>query len=133
MAQTKAALNIKGAERVQETRTFEKGKLELYEVEGRTLGRATFEPGWKWSTCVKPLAGTRTCESAHLGYQLSGTMKIAMDDGSEGEIRAGDFFSIPPGHDAWVVGDEKVVVVDFQGMADYAQKKEPKRESDRRH
>lgn len=104
----------------QEVRTFEKGRLELVTVGGITIGKATFEPGWKWSTCVKPIAKTETCQSAHLGYQLSGTMRIRLADGTEKTLRAGDVFSLPPGHDGWVEGDEDVVVVDFQGMADYA-------------
>ena len=104
----------------QEVRTFEKGKVELVTVGGFTVGRATLEPGWKWSTCVKPIAKTDSCESAHLGYQLSGTMKVRMDDGTEKTSRAGDVMSIPPGHDAWVEGEERVILVDFQGLTDYA-------------
>lgn len=104
----------------EEVRTFDKGKVELVKIAGATIGRATFEPGWKWSTCVKPLANTNSCQMAHYGYQLSGKLTTRMDDGTELTSKAGDVLNIPPGHDAWVVGNEPVVVVDFQGMVDYA-------------
>jgi hypothetical protein len=103
-----------------EVRKFDKGKVELVNVAGATIGRATFAPGWKWSACVKPLAQTNTCQAAHFGYQLSGTMTTRMDDGTEWTSKAGDVLNIPPGHDAWVDGNEPVVVLDFQGMVDYA-------------
>ena len=105
-----------------EVRKFEKGKVELANVGGATIGRATFEPGWKWSTCVKPIAKTNSCQAAHYGYQVSGTMVARMDDGTEITSRAGDVFNVPPGHDGWVVGNETVVFIDFQGMVDYAKK-----------
>jgi hypothetical protein len=104
----------------EEVRKFDKGKVELVNVAGATIGRATFEPGWKWSTCVKPIAKTNSCQAAHFGYQVSGTMITRMDDGTEKTSKAGDVLNIPPGHDAWVVGNEAVVVLDFQGMVDYA-------------
>jgi hypothetical protein len=103
-----------------EVRKFDKGKIDLVSVAGAMVGRATFEPGWKWSACVKPLAKTDSCQAAHFGYQLSGTMTTRMDDGTEKTSKAGDVLNIPPGHDAWVVGNEPVVVIDFQGMVDYA-------------
>ena len=104
----------------EEVRKFDKGKVELVNVAGATIGRATFEPGWKWSTCVKPIANTNSCQAAHFGYQVSGTMMTRMDDGTEKISKAGDVLNIPPGHDAWVVGNEAVVILDFQGMVDYA-------------
>jgi len=104
----------------EEVRKFDKGKVEVVKIAGATIGRATFEPGWKWSTCVKPIANTNSCQAAHFGYQVSGTMTTRMDDGTEKTSKAGDILNIPPGHDAWVVGNESVVVVDFQGMVDYA-------------
>ncbi len=103
-----------------EVRTFTKGKVELVKLGEATIGRATFEPGWRWSTCVKPLANTKSCEAAHFGYQLSGTMRIRMEDGTEVECKAGDVALVPSGHDAWVVGNETVVIIDFQGMPNYA-------------
>jgi hypothetical protein len=92
-------------------------------IAGASIGRATFEPGWKWSTCVKPIAKTNSCQAAHYGYQLSGKLTTRMDDGTEWTSKAGDVLNIPPGHDAWVVGNEPVVVVDFQGMVDYAKQR----------
>ncbi len=107
-----------------EVREFPKGKVELFRVSGAVVGRATFEPGWKWSTCVKPIAGTESCQAAHFGYQLSGTMMVQMDDGTQMTTKAGDFVSIPPGHDGWVVGNEPAVFLDFQDMIDYAKVKQ---------
>ncbi len=104
-----------------EVRKFDHGKLELIKIGDAMIGRATLEPGWKWSTCVKPIAKTKSCEAAHFQYQISGTIKVVMDDGTEIISKAGDVSYFPPGHDAWVVGKEPVVVVDFQGMRHYAE------------
>lgn len=104
----------------EETRNMEKGKVEVVDLGGLQVMRATFEPGWKWSECVKPIAGTDSCQVAHLIYTVSGQMGVRMDDGSELEIKQGDVTSIPPGHDAWIVGDEPYVGIDFQGAAQYA-------------
>ena len=123
MAQTAAKVESKTFNTPDEVRRFEKGKLELVNVAGASVGRATFEPGWKWSTCVKTIAKTASCAAAHFGYQLSGTMVTRMDDGTETTSRAGDVLCIPPGHDAWVVDNETVVILDFQGMANYAKGK----------
>jgi len=103
-----------------EVRKFDKGKVELVNIGGATVGRAVFEPGWRWSTSVKPIVNTKSCEAPHFQYHVSGTIKVLMDDGTEKEFKAGDVSLLPSGHDAWVVGNEPVVVVDFQGMADYA-------------
>jgi hypothetical protein len=103
-----------------EVRTFEKGKLELVTLGGVTFGRATLEPGWRWSTSVKPLVNTDSCEAPHLQYHLAGRLRVVMDDGSEEEFGPGEISQIPPGHDAWVVGDETVVAIDITGMGDYA-------------
>ena len=105
-----------------EVRTFEKGKIELVEVDGKMIGKATFEPGWKWSLHVKPIAKTELCEAGHFQYIISGTLHVMMADGTEADLEAGSVSSLPSGHDAWVVGDEPVIAVDFQGMADYAKK-----------
>ena len=106
----------------EEVRPFtDKGQVEIVKLSDGVVGKATFEPGWRWSEHVKPIAGTDSCQSSHLGYVLSGRMKIVMDDGSELEQAAGDVAAIPPGHDAWVVGDEPCVVVDFSGMEHYAE------------
>lgn len=111
---------VKSLNTPDEVRTFDKGKVELVKVNGAVVGRAIFNPGWKWSTCVKPLAKTASCQAAHFGYQISGTMKTIMDDGTEMFSKAGDAVVIPPGHDAFVVGNEAVTLIDFQGMVDYA-------------
>jgi len=103
-----------------EVRKIEKGKIELVKVAGASVARATFEPGWKWSNHVKPIAKTNSCQVAHFGYQVSGALTTRMDDGTEKTSHAGDVVNIPPGHDAWVTGKEPVVVIDFQGMVDYA-------------
>ncbi|MGD0156690.1 MAG: cupin domain-containing protein [Terracidiphilus sp.] len=120
MAHTAVGIERKTFNTPDEVRRFEKGKVELVNVAGALIARATFEPGWKWSTCVKPIAKTPSCGAAHFGYQLSGTLVTRMDDGTESTSKAGDVLNIPPGHDAWVVGNEAVVVIDFQGMANYA-------------
>ena len=99
-----------------------KGRVELVDLNGHAVGRGTFEPGWRWSEHVKPIAGTDTCQAAHLLYCLSGRMKVVMDDGTEGEVGPGDMASIEPGHDAWVVGDEPCVAVDFGSISQYAKK-----------
>lgn len=105
-----------------ETRKFAgKGKLDLVQFGETSVGRATFEPGWRWSQNIKPIAGTKTCEASHLGYCLSGSMRIRMDDGEEQEVRAGDSFSIKPGHDAWVTSKEDCVMLDFSGFQHYAE------------
>ena len=116
-------VTVKNMEKPDEVRGFEKGRLELVTIEGRTVGRAVFQPGWKWSAHVKPIAKTKSCEAPHFQYQVSGRMQVVMDDGTEFVSKAGDVMNIPPGLDAWVLGDEPVVVVDFQGFVDYAKRK----------
>jgi hypothetical protein len=113
-------LEVKSLNNPDEERLFPKGKLELVKIGGALVGRATFEPGWKWSESVKPLVNTRSCEAPHFQYHVSGTLRVLMDDGTQVDCRPGDVSLLPTGHDAWVVGDEPVVVVDFQGMVDYA-------------
>ena len=107
-------------DRPTETRTFEKGRLELYRVGPATLGRATYEPGWKWSAHVGAETGQTSCQVEHVGLVLSGSAVAAMDDGREFVMNAGDFFYIPPGHDSWVVGDEPYVSLHIMGSEDYA-------------
>ena len=103
-----------------EVRTFEKGRAEIMNIGSGEVGRLTFQPGWRWSDHVKPIAGTDLCEAPHFQYHVSGTLRIQMSDGTEFDAHPGDVTSLPSGHDAWVVGDEPAVVVDFQGMLDYA-------------
>lgn len=111
---------IKNFGKPDEIREFPNGWLELIKVGNAVIGRATLKPGWRWSTSVQPIARTKSCEAPHFQYHVSGVLKVLMDDGSEFECRAGDVSLLPSGHDAWVVGDEPVIVVDFQGMVDYA-------------
>jgi hypothetical protein len=108
--------------RPEETRRFPLGRVELVHLGGVTFGRATLEPGWRWSRSVKPIANTPSCEAAHLQYHVSGRLHVVMDDGSEAEFGPGEVSLLPPGHDAWVVGDEPAVVVDISGMAQYAKR-----------
>jgi len=111
---------MKSFTKPDEVRTFPKGKLELVNIGGAVVGRATFQPGWKWSTSLQPIVKTKSCEAPHFQYHVSGTLKILMDDGTEFVCKAGDVSLLPEGHDGWVIGDEPAVVVDFQGMIDYA-------------
>jgi len=104
----------------EETRRFPKGKVELVTVGGVTFGRATFEPGWKWSDHVQPIVRTKSCEAPHTQFHLSGRLRVRMDNGTELEFGPGDVGVIPPGHDAWVVGNEPVVIIDVTGLVNYA-------------
>lgn len=108
----------------EETRQFEEGTgfVEVVNVEAGAVGRGRFEPGWQWSKHVKPIAGTDSCQAAHVGYFVSGRMRVRMDDGEEMEFGPGDVMTCEPGHDAWIVGDEPCIVVDWQGFADYARR-----------
>ena len=103
-----------------EKRTPPKTMIELVSVGGGQIGRYTFSPGWRWSECIKPVVGTDSCQVEHVGYVVSGGLEVHHDDGSTGEVTGGSVYRIAPGHDAWVVGDEPVVVVEFQGAATYA-------------
>lgn len=103
-----------------ETCTFPHGKAEIINIGGGTVGRLTLEPGWRWSQDVKPIAGTEWCEAPHFQYQVSGRMHVVMEDGTEFDLGPGDVSLLPPGHDAWVVGEEPVVVVDWHGASNYA-------------
>jgi hypothetical protein len=117
------SLEIKSFDSPDETRPFaDKGSAAAVSLAGGTALKGTFEPGWRWSEHVKPIAETDSCQAAHLGYVLSGRMHVVMDDGTEGEIGPGEAVSIPPGHDAWTVGDEACVLVDFGQVGDYAKR-----------
>lgn len=105
-----------------EVRTFEKGKLELLNIGNSTVGLLTLEPGWRWSVNVKPVAKTEWCEEPHFQYQLKGRLHILMADGKEFETIAGQVSWLPSGHDAWVVGDEPVILVDWAGAINYAKR-----------
>jgi hypothetical protein len=103
-----------------ETRKFNNGQMEVVKIGGGTVGRAVFQPGWKWSNDVKPIAGTDLCEAPHFLYQISGRMGLRMKDGTEFESGPGDVVVIPPGHDGWVIGNEPVEVIDWGGATNYA-------------
>lgn len=103
-----------------EVREFPKGRLELINIGGAIVGRGIFEPGWRWSESVQPLVHTHSCEAPHFQYHVSGILRVKMDDGTEFDCKPGDVSLLPSGHDAWTVGDEPAIVVDFQGMIDYA-------------
>ena len=114
---------LKSFGKPDEVREFPSGKVDLVKVAGAMVGRCVFQPGWRWSTSVKPIAKTKSCEAPHFQYHVSGVLRIKMDDGSEFDCKPGDVSHLPAGHDAWVVGNEPAVVVDFQGMIDYAKSK----------
>lgn len=124
MATVGTKIGRKSLNTPDETRPFEagKGKLQLVNMEVGPVGRATFEPGWKWSEHVKPIAKTESCQGAHQAYVVSGRMVVRMNDGTEEEFGPGDVMVVPPGHDAWVVGNEPCVAVDWAGVADYAKR-----------
>ena len=105
-----------------EVRTFEKGKLDLVKIGGGVVGRLTLEPGWRWSQHVKPTAGTEWCEAPHFQYHVSGRIHVAMSDGTEFEVGAGEITALPQGHDAWVVGNEPAVGIDWAGASNYAKR-----------
>jgi quercetin dioxygenase-like cupin family protein len=102
------------------TRRFSNGLLEVIDLEETSFARVTLKPGWRWSQDVRPISGTESCQVAHYQYVLSGRLMIVMDDGSEMELHPGDVAVIPPGHDAWVIGDDEFVAIDFGGMKEYA-------------
>lgn len=114
---------LKSFGKPDEIREFPNGRVELVKIGGKTIGRAIFEPGWRWANSVQPIAKTKSCEAPHFQYHVSGVLRVRMDDGSEFDCKKGDVSLLPSGHDAWVVGDEQVVIVDFQGMIDYASSK----------
>jgi len=119
--ETMLGIMLKTFESPDETRTFEKGKLEIVKIGGMTIGRASYEPGWRWSAHVSPIAGTPLCEVEHVGMVISGRAMAAMKDGTEVELTAGSLFYVPPvAHDSWVIGDEPYVSLHFLGADQYA-------------
>jgi mannose-6-phosphate isomerase-like protein (cupin superfamily) len=104
----------------EETRPFDKGRLDVVNMPTGQVGRAVFEPGWRWSSHVKPIANTDSCQVNHFGYVISGRMMVVMDDGESAEFGPGDVMVCPAGHDAWILGDEPCVMVDWQGASTYA-------------
>jgi mannose-6-phosphate isomerase-like protein (cupin superfamily) len=121
MSTVEAQLQVKNFDQPDETRPFvAHGSMKVLQIGDTTVGLSDFQPGWRWSQDVKPIAGTDSCQMHHSLYVISGQMQIAMQDGTERLIGPGDLAIIPPGHDAWVVGDEPCVGVDWTGVARYA-------------
>jgi hypothetical protein len=119
--QTMATAEQKTFHSPDETRTFTLGQLDILKIGNAEIGRLTLQPGWRWSEHVKPLAGTDLCLAPHFQYHVQGTLHVVMADGTEFDADPGDVTALPQGHDAWVVGDEPVVVVDWWGASNYAQ------------
>ena len=120
MTTTTASAELKSFGTPDETRTFGSGQADLVDIAGTQIGRLTLQPGWRWSEHVKPIAGTDLCLAPHFQYQVQGTLRIRMGDGTEFETHAGNVTAVPEGHDAWVIGDEPVVLVDWWGASNYA-------------
>lgn len=115
-----ATVQKKNFETPDETRNFDKGRMQVVNLGDETVGRFRLEPGWQWSKSVKPVVKTESCQQHHTNYIISGKTKVRMDDGTEMEAAPGDFVVVPPGHDAWVVGNEPCVGIDFTGAKTYA-------------
>ena len=116
-----AGIEARGFESPDETRTPDKTTVELVKLAGGEIGRYTFQPGWRWSECIKPVAKTDSCQVEHIGYVVSGALHVQHEDGTEADLVPGNVYRISPGHDAWNDGDEPAVFVEFQGAAHYAQ------------
>ena len=112
-----AGVEARGFDAPDETRTPEKTRVEVVRMGSTTAARYTFEPGWRWSECVKPVVGTESCQVRHVGVVQSGRLHVTHEDGSEGEAGPGDAYVIEPGHDAWVVGDERFVAFEFESRS----------------
>ena len=115
-----AGLDIKDFSRPKEVRHPQATTVEVVDIGDGEVGRYTFQPRWRWSECIKPVVGTDSCQVDHVGYVVSGALRIQHDDGSTGDITPGDVYRVAPGHDACVLGDEPTVVVEFQGAAVFA-------------
>ena len=115
-----AGVEVRQFSSPDEVRRPERTTVELVTLGAGTVGRYTFESGWRWSECIKPVVGTDKCQVKHLGVVVSGRIHIVHDDGTAMDVGSGDVYRIAPGHDAWVVGDDAAVVVEFQGAATYA-------------
>lgn len=116
-------LEAKSHESPDEVRTPDKTRVEVVKLDACTIGRFSFQPGWRWSECVKPVVKTETCQVAHVGYAVEGRIKVRMQDGTEKTISAGESYTIPPGHDAWVDGDQKFVAIEVLSADQYAKPK----------
>ena len=112
-----AGIQRKSLEAPDETRTPEKTRVDLVKLEGTTVGRFEFEPGWRWSECIRPVVGGDRCQAKHVGYVVSGSLQVEHEDGTKEELSAGDAYVIDPGHDAWVDGSESFVALEFESKS----------------
>jgi hypothetical protein len=119
-AVTVSRLETRSMDEPDERRSPDKTTVDVVNLEGVTLGRFTFQPGWRWSECVKPVVGTDSCQVSHAGYAISGRIAVRLNDGTEAEISGGTAYTIPPGHDAWVEGDEPFIGLEVMSAAQYA-------------
>ena len=115
-----SGIESKSFDKPDETRTPAKTRVDVVRVGGTEIGRFTFEPGWKWSECIKPVVGTDSCQNEHVGYLEVGRLAVVHEDGTETEVGAGEAYRIAPGHDAWVVGDEAAIAYEFKSADSYA-------------
>lgn len=111
---------VKSHETPDEARTPSKTLVEVVRMQGFTMGRFNFEPGWRWSDCIKPVAKTDSCQASHVGYAVAGRLTVRIDDGTQKTISPGESYTIPPGHDAWVEGDERFVAIEVMSADQYA-------------
>ncbi len=117
---TVSKFETKSHDSPDETRSPAKTRVEVVRLEGYTIGRFNFEPGWRWSECIKPVVGTDSCQNSHVGYAVSGEITVRLEDGTEKTIRAGESYTIPPGHDAWVEGSDPFVAIEVMSAEQYA-------------
>lgn len=117
-----AGVESRNLDSPDEVRTPEKTTVDVVTLGASEVGRLTLQPGWRWSECIKPVVGTDSCQAEHLGYAVSGRLGVTHEDGTMVEIGAGDAYVIAPGHDAWVIGDEPFVGVEFKSAGEYAKK-----------
>lgn len=117
---TVTKLQARSHDRPDEVRAPIKTRVEVVKLEGYTIGRFKFEPGWRWSECVKPVVKTEQCQVSHVGYAVSGHITVRMNDGTEKSVAGGDSYTIPPGHDAWVVGDQPLVAIEVMSADVFA-------------
>jgi hypothetical protein len=113
-------IEVKSHDSPDEIRTPDKTRVELVRVGATTLGRFTFQPGWRWSECVKPVVGTESCQNHHVGYAVAGSITVQLTSGDQARIKPGDSYDIPPGHDAWVEGKDPFVGIEVQSAQEYA-------------
>ncbi len=111
---------VKSHDEADEVRTPNKTRVEVMRLDGYTLGLLTFQPGWRWSECIKPVVRTESCQNSHVGYAISGRLTIVVKDGTKKTVAPGEAYTIPPGHDAWVEGNEPFVCIEVLSAEQYA-------------